>query len=120
MQLPHHLGGDARAGCDASAELGEVLVGHGAGGEELEVGEEHGWDAIQRSAFLLLDGEQSGFGVEGLAGEDDAGAVGGGGHVAQDAAETVEEWRRAADDVVRCEEHARADGVAVVEDGVVG
>jgi len=97
VKLPHQLGGDARARCDAGAELGEVLVGHGAGGEELEVGEEHGWDAVEGSAFLLLDGEERGLRVEGFAGEDDAGAVGGAGHVPQDAAETVEEWGRAAD-----------------------
>lgn len=45
MKLPHQLGGNTRARGDAGAEMGEALVWHGAGGEELEVGEEHGWDA---------------------------------------------------------------------------
>ncbi len=46
MKLPHQLGGNTRARGDAGAEMGEALVWHGAGGEELEVGEEHGWDAV--------------------------------------------------------------------------
>jgi len=44
-----------------------------------------------------LCGEERGLRVEGFAREDDAGAVGGAGHVPKDAAETVEEWGRAAD-----------------------
>ena len=59
-------------------------------------------------------------GGEGFGGEDDGRAVGGGGHVAEDATEAVEEWRGAADDVVGGEEHTVADAVAVVEDGAVG
>ena len=41
-------------------------------------------------------------------------------HVAEDAAEAVEEGWRAADDVGGREEHAGADLVAVVEDRAVG
>lgn len=40
----------------------------------------------------------------------------GGGHVANNAAETVEEWRRAAHNVTFGEHHSVTDGVAVVQD----
>ena len=58
--------------------------------------------------------------VEGFCGEDDGCAVGCCGHVAQDAAEAVEEWWWAADDVFGCETHSVSDLGAVVEDGTMG
>lgn len=57
--------------------------------------------------------------VEGFRWEDDGCAMCCCGHVAQDAAEAVEEWRRAADDVLRGETHPVPDLGAVVEDGAV-
>ena len=46
--------------------------------------------------------------------------MGRGRHVAEDAAEAVEQGWRAADDIGGSEEHTGADLVAVVEDGAVG
>lgn len=138
MQLAHQLGRDARAGGDAGAELGEAGGGHRAVGEQLELGEEHGGDAVDGGGGGGLDGAQGGGGVEGLAREDEGGGVGDGGHVAEDGAEAavggvseekegrgrervvLEERRWAADDVGRGEAHAVADAVAVVEDAAVG
>lgn len=89
VQLAHQLGGDGAAGGDAGAELVEAGRRHGARREQLELGQEHGGHAVQRRGAVLLDGAQRGFGVEGLGGEDDGGAVRGGGHVAEDAAEAA-------------------------------
>ena len=116
VQFSHQLGWDAGAGGDAGAEVFEAGVGYGAVLEELEFGEEHGWDAVEGGAFFLLHALEGGEGVEGFGWENDGGAVGGGGHVAEYAAEAVEEGRGTADDVVFCEEHPVADAFAVVQD----
>ena len=42
-----------------------------------------------------------------------------GGHVAKNASEAVEQWRRAADNVMFCQEHTVADAITVVKDGTV-
>lgn len=120
MQSPHQLCRNIRARCDACSELREAFVLNGAVGKEFELGEEHCRYAVQRCAFLFLHCSQCGFGIERLGREDDAGAVGCGRRVAEDGAETVEEGGRTADYVGRGEEHALADGEAVVEDRAVG
>ena len=119
MELAHQDGGDGGSGGDASAQVLEAFVFDGAIGEELELGAEHGGDAVEGGGALFLDGEEGGGGREGFAGEDDRGAVRGGGHVAEDGAEAVVEGGRGDDDVGGGEAHAHADEVAVVEDGGV-
>ncbi len=93
MKLPHQLSRDTRPRRDTGAEMLEARIRHRSILQEFELGDEHGRDAVQRGALLLLDALKSGAGIEGFGWEDDGGAVGGGRHVAQDAAEAVEEGR---------------------------
>ena len=69
----------------------EAFVFDGAGAEEFELGEEHGWHAVECCASVLLDGVEGRERVEALAWEDDGAAMCGGGHVAEDAAEAAGE-----------------------------
>jgi hypothetical protein len=120
VQLAHELGGDAGAGGDAGSEVLETGGGDGAVFQQLELGLEHGGDAVESGAFLFLQAEERGMRVEGFGGEDDGGPVRDRCHVGEDRAEAVEERWRAADDVTLGEEEAVADAVAIVEDGTMG
>jgi len=51
-------------------------------GEEFELGDEHGGDAVEGCGALFLDGEERGGGVECFGGEEEGGSCGGGRHVA--------------------------------------
>lgn len=120
VQLAHELGGDAGAGGDAGSEVLEAGGGDGAVFQQLELGLEHGGDAVESGASLFLQAEERGMRVEGFGGEDDGGPVRDRCHVGEDRAEAVEERWRAADDVTLGEEEAVADAVAIVEDGTMG
>lgn len=114
MQFPHQFGGDAAPRRDARPQVFETRICHLTPLEEFQLGEEHGGDAVQGRAVFLLHRLQRGFGIECFAGEDDRGSMRCACHVAEDGAETVEEGGRTADYVARGEEHAVADGGAVV------
>jgi len=75
-------------------------------GEQFQLGQEHGGHPVQGGGLFLLYGKKRGFGIEGFGGEEDGGAMRGGCHVTENAAEAVEEWWRTADDVCWCETHA--------------
>jgi hypothetical protein len=87
-------------------ELGEARM--------IELGDEHGGHAVEGGAALVLDGLEDGERVEGLAGDDHAGAVAEAGEVAHDHAEAVIEGDGDADAVVGGEAQGGADEVAVI------
>ena len=59
------------------------------GFQELELGDEHRGDAVNRGAGVGGDTFEGGAWIEGFGGEDDGGAVGCSGHVPEDTAETT-------------------------------
>lgn len=95
-------------------------MGDGAVGEEFEFRDKHGCYAVEGGGAFFLDREQGSGRVEGFGGEENSGTVRGSCHVAEDAAEAVEERGWAADYVSREQAHSGTDEVSVVEDGVVG
>lgn len=92
------------------------LILYRSAGQEFELGYEHGSNAVESCGGLFLNGEECCFRVEGLGGEEDSRPVGCSRHVAEDAAEAVEEGWWTADYVFGCELHAFADEITVVED----
>ncbi len=85
----------------------------------VEFGDEHRGHAVQRRAFLPLDGLQRRQGIKTLAGIDHGGAAGDRSKIAHHHAKAMIERHRNADAVGLGEAHRAADEIAVVEDVVV-
>ena len=120
MQFLHQFGWNTTTRCDPGAQILESLRGDFPICNEGELLEEHRRHAVERCAVFFLYGVERCAPVEGFCWENDGCAMCCRGHVSQDAAEAVEEWWWAADDVLRCETHSVPDLRAVVEDGAVG
>ena len=85
----------------------------------IEFGDEHGRHAVERGAFLPLDGLQRRQRIEAFAGIDHGRAERDGGEIAHHHAEAVIERHGNADAVLFGQAHRAADEIAVVEDVVM-
>ena len=112
----HHLDRAGRAGHDAGAQRFQVEARKF---RMIEFGDEHRRHAVERGAFLALDGLQRRQRIKTLAGIDHGGAERDGGEVAHHHAEAMIERHRNADAVLLGQAHRAADEIAVVEDVVM-
>ena len=113
----HHLDRAGRAGHDAGAQRFQVEARKFG---MIELGDEHGRHAVDRGAFLLLDGCQRRQRIKAFPGIDHGRTERDGGQVAHHHAEAMIERHRDADAVLLGEPHGAADEIAVVEDVVMG